>query len=231
MKLLCFCDKINQLFLNLSGRMSKGLGLVKDDYKYHISPPYMDAMLSQKEITEKQISEINIEMQKLLRNKELLMENKKNIEEAQKIYQQLKNFSFKENILFKKEEFEIFDNYLYEVEKFLESLKKYYEEGEIFDFGDKKSRFDTEYKKWTGKQLIVHEKFLEKAFLVFREKQNISLKEMCTLWSSYEPYLEKEDNSRNWNIAFKEKTFVFRPNDDIRDILEEKIHSFLCEKN
>ena len=218
------------IYETLSDRMSKELGLVKDDYKYHISPSYIDEMFSKKEITEKQISEFNIEMQKLLRNKELLLENRKNIKEAKKIYQQLKDFSFKENILLKKEEFENFDNYLYEVEKFLESLKKYYEESESFDFGNRKSSFDTEYKKWTGEQSIVYEGFLEKAFLVFKEKQNISLKEMCTFWSSNEPYLKKEDNSRNWNIVFKEKIFVFRPNDDTLNIPEEKIHSFLCEK-
>lgn len=209
--------------------MLKELGFVKDNSKYYISN--IDEKLSEKEMTVKELSKINIEMQELLRNKELLMKNKKFIEEAQKLYQRLKNFSLKEHILLKKEEFENFDNYLYQVEKISESLKEYYENGEIFDFEDRKSRFDTEYKKWTGEETIVYEEFLEKAFSVFREKQNTSLKEMCTLWSKNEPYLKKEEDSRNWNIVFKEKTFIFRPNDDAINIPEEKIHSFLCEKN
>lgn len=166
--------------------MSKELGLVKDDFKYYLPPRYIDEMLSKKEMTIKELSEFNIEMQKLLRNKEFLMENKKNIEEAPKIYQQLKNFSFKENILLKKEEFKNFDNYLYEVEKFGEELKEYYEKGERFNFVNRKASFDIEYKKWTGEQSIVYEEFLEKAFSVFRERQNTSLKEMCTLWSKNE---------------------------------------------
>ena len=217
------------IYETLSSRMLKELGFVKDNSKYYISN--IDEKLSKKEMTVKELSKINIEMQELLRNKELLMKNKKFIEEAQKLYQRLKNFSFKEHILLKKEEFENFDNYLYQVEKISESLKEYYENGEIFDFEDRKSRFDTEYKKWTGEQSIVYEEFLEKAFSVFREKQNTSLKEMCTLWSKNEPYLKKEEDSRNWNIVFKEKTFIFRPNDDAINIPEEKIHSFLCEKN
>ena len=217
------------IYETLSSRMLKELGLVKDNSKYYISN--IDEKLSGKEMTVKELSKINIEMQELLRNKELLMKNKKFIEEAQKLYQRLKNFSFKEHILLKKEEFENFDNYLYQVEKISESLKEYYENGEIFDFEDRKSRFDTEYKKWTGEETIVYEEFLEKAFSVFREKQNTSLKEMCTLWSKNEPYLKKEEDSRNWNIVFKEKTFIFRPNDDVINIPEEKIHSFLCEKN
>lgn len=217
------------IYETLSSRMLKELGLVKDNSKYYISN--IDEKLSKKEMTVKELSKINIEMQELLRNKELLMKNKKIIEEAQKLYQRLKNFSFKEHILLKKEEFENFDNYLYQVEKISESLKEYYENGEIFDFEDRKSRFDTEYKKWTGEETIVYEEFLEKAFSVFREKQNTSLKEMCTLWSKNEPYLKKEEDSRNWNIVFKEKTFIFRPNDDAINIPEEKIHSFLCEKN
>lgn len=217
------------IYETLSSRMLKELGFVKDNSKYYISN--IDEKLSKKEMTVKELSKINIEMQELLRNKELLMKNKKIIEETQKLYQRLKNFSFKEHILLKKEEFENFDNYLYQVEKISESLKEYYENGEIFDFEDKKSRFDTEYKKWTGEETIVYEEFLEKAFSVFREKQNTSLKEMCTLWSKNEPYLKKEEDSRNWNIVFKEKTFIFRPNDDAINIPEEKIHSFLCEKN
>jgi|GEM_PF-6434830 hypothetical protein len=217
------------IYETLSSRMLKELGLVKDNSKYYISN--IDEKLSKKEMTVKELSKINIEMQELLRNKELLMKNKKIIEETQKLYQRLKNFSFKEHILLKKEEFENFDNYLYQVEKISESLKEYYENGEIFDFEDRKSRFDTEYKKWTGEETIVYEEFLEKAFSVFREKQNTSLKEMCTLWSKNEPYLKKEEDSRNWNIVFKEKTFIFRPNDDAINIPEEKIHSFLCEKN
>jgi hypothetical protein len=217
------------IYETLSSRMLKELGFVKDNSKYYISN--IDEKLSKKEMTVKELSKINIEMQELLRNKELLMKNKKNIEETQKLYQRLKNFSFKEHILLKKEEFENFDNYLYQVEKISESLKEYYENGEIFDFEDRKSRFDTEYKKWTGEETIVYEEFLEKAFSVFREKQNTSLKEMCTLWSKNEPYLKKEEDSRNWNIVFKEKTFIFRPNDDAINIPEEKIHSFLCEKN
>lgn len=217
------------IYETLSSRMLKELGLVKDNSKYYISN--IDEKLSKKEMTVKELSKINIEMQELLRNKELLMKNKKIIEEAQKLYQRLKNFSFKEHILLKKEEFENFDNYLYQVEKISESLKEYHENGEIFDFEDRKSRFDTEYKKWTGEQSIVYEEFLEKAFSVFREKQNTSLKEMCTLWNKNEPYLKKEEDSRNWNIVFKEKTFIFRPNDDAINIPEGKIHSFLCEKN
>lgn len=217
------------IYETLSSRMLKELGFVKDNSKYYISN--IDEKLSKKEMTGKELSKINIEMQELLRNKELLMKNKKIIEETQKLYQRLKNFSFKEHILLKKEEFENFDNYLYQVEKISESLKEYYENGEIFDFEDRKSRFDTEYKKWTGEETIVYEEFLEKAFSVFREKQNTSLKEMCTLWSKNEPYLKKEEDSRNWNIVFKEKTFIFRPNDDAINIPEEKIHSFLCEKN
>lgn len=217
------------IYETLSSRMLKELGLVKDNSKYYISN--IDEKLSKKEMTVKELSKINIEMQELLRNKELLMKNKKIIEETQKLYQRLKNFSFKEHILLKKEEFENFDNYLYQVEKISESLKEYYENGEIFDFEDRKSRFDTEYKKWTGEETIVYEEFLEKAFSVFRERQNTSLKEMCTLWSKNEPYLKKEEDSRNWNIVFKEKTFIFRPNDDAINIPEEKIHSFLCEKN
>lgn len=217
------------IYETLSSRMLKELGFVKDNSKYYISN--IDEKLSKKEMTVKELSKINIEMQELLRNKELLMKNKKIIEETQKLYQRLKNFSFKEHILLKKEEFENFDNYLYQVEKISESLKEYYENGEIFDFEDRKSRFDTEYKKWTGEETIVYEEFLEKAFSVFREKQNTSLKEMCTLWSKNEPYLKKEEDSRNWNIVFKEKTFIFRPNDDAINIPEEKIHSFLCEKN
>lgn len=217
------------IYETLSSRMLKELGFVKDNSKYYISN--IDEKLSKKEMTVKELSKINIEMQELLRNKELLMKNKKIIEETQKLYQRLKNFSFKEHILLKKEEFENFDNYLYQVEKISESLKEYYENGEIFDFEDKKSRFDTECKKWTGEETIVYEEFLEKAFSVFREKQNTSLKEMCTLWSKNEPYLKKEEDSRNWNIVFKEKTFIFRPNDDAINIPEEKIHSFLCEKN
>ena len=217
------------IYETLSSRMLKELGFVKDNSKYYISN--IDEKLSKKEMTAKELSKINIEMQELLRNKELLMKNKKIIEEAQKLYQRLKNFSFKEHILLKKEEFENFDNYLYQVEKISESLKEYYENGEIFDFEDRKSRFDTEYKKWTGEETIVYEEFLEKAFSDFREKQNTSLKEMCTLWSKNEPYLKKEEDSRNWNIVFKEKTFIFRPNDDAINISEEKIHSFLCEKN
>ena len=217
------------IYETLSSRMLKELGLVKDNSKYYISN--IDEKLSKKEMTVKELSKINIEMQELLRNKELLMKNKKIIEEAQKLYQWLKNFSFKEHILLKKEEFENFDNYLYQVEKISESLKEYYENGEIFDFEDRKSRFDTEYKKWTGEQSIVYEEFLEKAFSVFREKQNTSLKEMCTLWNKNEPYLKKEEDSRNWNIVFKEKNFIFRPNDDAINIPEGKIHSFLCEKN
>ena len=217
------------IYETLSSRMLKELGFVKDNSKYYISN--IDEKLSKKEMTAKELSKINIEMQELLRNKELLMKNKKFIEEAQKLYQRLKNFSFKEHILLKKEEFENFDNYLYQVEKISESLKEYYENGEIFDFEDRKSRFDTEYKKWTGEETIVYEEFLEKAFSVFREKQNTSLKEMCTLWSKNEPYLKKEEDSRNWNIVFKEKTFIFRPNDDAINIPEGKIHSFLCEKN
>lgn len=217
------------IYETLSSRMLKELGFVKDNSKYYISN--IDEKLSKKEMTVKELSKINIEMQELLRNKELLMKNKKNIEETQKLYQRLKNFSFKEHILLKKEEFENFDNYLYQVEKISESLKEYYENGEIFDFEDRKSRFDTEYKKWTGEETIVYEEFLEKAFSVFREKQNTSLKEMCTLWSKNEPYLKKEEGSRNWNIVFKEKTFIFRPNDDAINIPEGKIHSFLCEKN
>lgn len=217
------------IYETLSSRMLKELGLVKDNSKYYISN--IDEKLSKKEMTVKELSKINIEMQELLRNKELLMKNKKIIEEAQKLYQRLKNFSFKENILLKKEEFENFDNYLYEVEKNLELLKEYFENGEIFDFGDRKSSLDTEYKKWTGEQSIVYEEFLEKAFSIFREKQNTSLKEMCILWNKNEPYLKKEEDSRNWNIVFKEKTFIFRPNEDARNIPEEKIHSFLCEKN
>ena len=173
------------IYETLSSRMLKELGLVKDNSKYYISN--IDEKLSGKEMTVKELSKINIEMQELLRNKELLMKNKKFIEEAQKLYQRLKNFSFKEHILLKKEEFENFDNYLYQVEKISESLKEYYENGEIFDFEDRKSRFDTEYKKWTGEETIVYEEFLEKAFSVFREKQNTSLKEMCTLWSKNEP--------------------------------------------
>ena len=217
------------IYETLSSRMLKELGFVKDNSKYYISN--IDEKLSKKEMTAKELSKINIEMQELLRNKELLMKNKKFIEEAQKLYQRLKNFSFKEHILLKKEEFENFDNYLYQVEKISESLNVYYENGEIFDFEDRKSRFDTEYKKWTGEETIVYEEFLEKAFSVFREKQNTSLKEMCTLWSKNEPYLKKEEDSRNWNIVFKEKTFIFRPNDDAINIPEGKIHSFLCEKN
>lgn len=217
------------IYETLSSRMLKELGFVKDNSKYYISN--IDEKLSKKEMTVKELSKINIEMQELLRNKELLMKNKKIIEETQKLYQRLKNFSFKEHILLKKEEFENFDNYLYQVEKISESLKEYYENGEIFDFEDRKSRFDTEYKKWTGEETIVYEEFLEKAFSVFRERQNTSLKEMCTLWSKNEPYLKKEEDSRNWNIVFKEKTFIFRPNDDAINIPEEKIHSFLCEKN
>ncbi len=224
------------IYESLSSRMSKELGLVKDDFKYYLPPRYIDEMLSKKEMTIKELSEFNIEMQKLLRNKEFFMENKKNIEEAPKIYQQLKNFSFKENILLKKEEFKNFDNYLYEVEKFGEELKEYCEKGERFNFVNRKASFDIEYKKWTGEQSIVYEEFLEKAFSVFREKQNTSLKEMCTLWKNNEPYVEKKDNSGldlrlDWNIIFKEKIFVFRPNEDARNIPEEKIHSFLCKKN
>ena len=221
------------IYETLSDRMSKELGLVKNNHKYYMEPQYINEMFSKKEITEKQISEFNIEMQKLLRNKELLLENRKNIKEAKKIYQQLKDFSFKENILLKKEEFKDFDDYLYQAEKFSELLKKYYEKGEAFIFSDEKDYFETKYKKWIGEQSIVYEEFLEKAFSVFREKQNTSLKEMCKLWKNNEPYVEKEDNSwrLDWNIIFKEKIFVFRPNDDARNIPEEKIHSFLCEKN
>ena len=221
------------IYETLSDRMSKELGLVKNNHKYYMEPQYINEMFSKKEITEKQISEFNIEMQKLLRNKELLLENRKNIKEAKKIYQQLKDFSFKENILLKKEEFKDFDDYLYQAEKFSELLKKYYEKGEAFIFSDEKDYFETKYKKWIGEQSIVYEEFLEKAFSVFREKQNTSLKEMCKLWKNNEPYVEKEDNPwrLNWNIIFKEKIFVFRPNDDARNIPEEKIHSFLCEKN
>lgn len=220
------------IYESLSSRMSKELGLVKDDFKYYLPPRYIDEMLSKKEMTIKELSEFNIEMQKLLRNKELLLENRENIKEAQKIYQQLKDFSFKENILLKKEEFENFDNYLYEVEKFGEELKEYYEKGEKFNFVNRKASFDIEYKKWTAEQSIVYEEFLEKAFSVFREKQNTLLKEMCTLWKNNEPYVEKKDNPwrLNWNIIFKEKIFVFRPNEDAWNIPEEKIHSFLCGK-
>ena len=121
------------IYESLSSRMSKELGLVKDDFKYYLPPRYIDEMLSKKEMTIKELSEFNIEMQKLLRNKEFLMENKKNIEEAPKIYQQLKKFSFEENILLEKEEFKNFDNYLYEVKKFGEELKEYYEKGERFN--------------------------------------------------------------------------------------------------
>lgn len=74
------------IYESLSSRMSKELGLVKDDFKYYLPPRYIDEMLSKKEMTIKELSEFNIEMQKLLRNKEFLMENKKNIEEAPKIY-------------------------------------------------------------------------------------------------------------------------------------------------
>lgn len=218
------------IYENLSSRMLKELGFVKNNNKYYISS--INEKLSGKEMTIKELSKINIEMQELLKNKELLMKNKKIIEETQKLYQRLKNFSFKEHILLKKEEFKDFDDYLYQAEKFSELLKKYYEKGEAFIFSDEKDYFETKYKKWIGEQSIVYEEFLEKAFSVFREKQNTSLKEMCKLWKNNEPYVEKEDNpGLDWNIIFKEKIFVFRPNDDARNIPEEKIHSFLCEKN
>lgn len=218
------------IYESLSSRMSKELGLVRNDYKYYMELSKIDEKLSKKEMTVKELSKINIEMQELLRNKELLMKNKKNVEEAQKIYQQLKNFTFEENILLEKEKFENFDRLLYETENFLELLEEYYKRNESFDFRVRKEYFNVRYKEWTGEQLIIYKEFPEKAFSVFREERDRALKEMCSLWEVNEPYIKKENKGNDRNIVFKEKTFVFRPDEDAQDIPEERIHSFLCGK-
>lgn len=218
------------IYKALSGRMSKDLNFVKTDPKYYMSAQNIDERISLLGITDakNEIFRINVEMQNFLKNKELLSENKRNNEETKKIYQHLKNFSFNENILLEKEDFKNFDSYISRAGSFSKLLKEYYEKSEHFIFKGEKISFETEYKNWTKEQSVVYETALEKGFSIFRKKQDTALKEICVLWKNSEPLLKEDDSERKWNIIFRTKTFVFRPNDEVRSITEDKIHGFLC---
>ena len=206
--------------------MLKELGFVKDNSKYYISN--IDEKLSEKEMTVKELSKINIEMQELLRNKELLMKNKKIIEETQKLYQRLKNFSFKEHILLKKEEFENFDNYLYQVEKISESLKEYYENGEIFDFEDRKSRFDTEYKKWTGEDFVSVEDMIKNSDEILEKINFRNRTQLCKFWQNEVPS-ETEGKNREKILKFKERKFIYTPIVETSTLTNDELKNFLCK--
>lgn len=171
------------------------------------------------------------EVEKLLKNKELIKEN----EILKKYFNEMEELVKSEGKAVFLKNFAILKENASEIENFISDYR-FFEEWEKSKGGwtwkEKFETFKTEYEKISGKKFISFKEAKSEVINLVKNETSKNKKEFCELRKETEPVAQKIDDGDKFHFVFQEDEFYFINNvgKTLSDASGSEIADFLCGK-